>query len=227
MSSAACSFLWPVRDDGHYRGCSGGGWFTGQAYNAADCATCFSNSTSAFRACRPRAPLLSLASLSRTKRRFCMRSWRSFRRARSAPYGSVLFTPADSAVMAEVGQTGPLFPSCVVDAAANIPLISCSSSLLAVALSITSSSTVGPPVLSEPLAEGPSVLASLVFVCCRIDTLVCSGIPGMSLSAMARSRARRMCCQHPSALWARYSSVSAYSTCQTRSFRSRHIGCRP
>lgn len=35
-----------------------------------------------------------------------------------------------------------------------------------------------------------SVLASLMLVCCRIDTLVCSGIPGISLSAMARNSAQ-------------------------------------
>ena len=131
----------------------------------ADSATTFSNSRRALRACKPLAPLRNLASLSRMKSRFCIRSWWSFLKARNAPCESELFTPSARL------------------------LISCSSSLLAVALSMTSSRTVGPLVVIDVPGRGSSVFASLAFVCCRIETLVFSGIPGMSFSAMARRRA--------------------------------------
>jgi len=70
--------------------------------------------------------------------------------------------------------------------------ISCSSSLLAVALSTTSSTTEGPdegPAAPDGGASSgaPPASSSSSRVCCRMETRVCSGMPGMSFSAMARS----------------------------------------
>jgi len=78
----------------------------------------------------------------------------------------------------------------------DVPLISFSSSVLDVALSMTSSRTDGP-------SDGPdvsgrsSVLTSVTLVCCKIEILVSSGIPGMSFSAMALRSAHHGNSQHP------------------------------
>ena len=67
--------------------------------------------------------------------------------------------------------------------------MSWSISSLADAFSTTSSRTLRP--LEDPLTFGSlvSVSSSVRRVCCRMAILVLSGIPGMSLSAMAVSKA--------------------------------------
>jgi hypothetical protein len=56
---------------------------------------------------------------------------------------------------------------------------------------MTSSSTLGPCSIlgDEAFSRGSSVLLSPTSVCCRITTLVSSGMPGMSFSAIALSSA--------------------------------------
>lgn len=67
------------------------------------------------------------------------------------------------------------------------PLISCSMVSLAVARSMTSWSTLASAFRAWREFSSPS--SSVSFVCCRMAILVPSGMPGMSLSAIALSKA--------------------------------------
>lgn len=64
-------------------------------YTASDSATTFSKAVSALRAAMPRVPLLSLASLSRTKSFFCSLSWRTCLNDRTAAYPSLALIPLE------------------------------------------------------------------------------------------------------------------------------------
>lgn len=72
--------------------------------------------------------------------------------------------------------------------------MSCSMACLAVAFSMTCSSTDNW-LLSVGFESCPS-FSSVSLVCCRIAILVSSGIPGMSFSAIAL-RSAVECSQHP------------------------------
>lgn len=110
------------------------------------------------------------------------------------------------------------------------PLISCSSSFLAVALLMTSSRTVEPwdapfsPATSPPCATSSASVASFVLVCWRIEMRVSSGMPGMSLSAMALSSATIRLAYLDIARLARRET---YSTSRSHCDQQGHIVDRP
>lgn len=163
---------------------SGVSMMLGATYSVLDSPTTFSNATRAFRACMPRAPLLSLASLSRRNSFFWRRSCLSRLSARIGACGSDASTPSERALELSANRSRVYIrkPYQI------IPLISCSTAFLAVARSTTSCRTVGPrwSLLPGLVSLGAS---SVSLVCCRSETLVSSGIPGISFSAIALSSA--------------------------------------
>lgn len=106
------------------------------------------------------------------------------------------------------------------DPCRHAPLISCSIVSLEVALSMTSCSTVDclSPVFDSSASSSP-----ISFVCCRIAILDPSGIPGISFSAMALSKAAheinglaKKLCKSPQI------SREAYLTFQSRCGQQEH-----
>ena len=148
----------------------------------------FSYATSAFRACKPRAPLRSWASFSSLKRRSRCFSCLSCLNVRTGAKGSEAFTPLVNTIYRDVRTKAFL-----INLFHYSPFTSFSKACFAVALSMTSSSTVGPVEsvdLALPSATGSS---STNLVCCKMEMRVSSGMPGISFSAMALSKADGPC----------------------------------